>query len=113
MPYIDMTTSVSVSGRKEQIIKEKMGQAIECIPGKTEDWLMINFHDHAAMYFRGTDDPCAILEVKIFGTSQEEAYNALTEALTDILREELDIPADRVYVTFHEVEVWGWNGGLF
>ena len=66
----------------------------------------------AAMYFKGTDAPCAICQVKLFGGSAtEEDYAALTEALTDILREELDIDSDRIYVTYEEIGFWGWNGG--
>ena len=92
MPYIETTSNVSIPGRKEQVIKDRMGDAIEKIPGKTESWLMLSFRDNAAMYFKGTDAPCAICQVKLFGGSAtEEDYAALTEALTDILREELDI----------------------
>ena len=39
MPYIETTTSVAVSSKREQAIKERMGKAIELIPGKTEGWL--------------------------------------------------------------------------
>ena len=99
MPYIETTSNVSIPGRKEQVIKDRMGDAIEKIPGKTESWLMLSFRDNAAMYFKGTDAPCAICQVKLFGGSAtEEDYAALTEALTDILREELDIDSDRIYV---------------
>lgn len=50
--------------------------------------------------------------MKLFGGSAtEEDYAALTEALTDILREELDIDSDRIYVTYEEIGFWGWNGG--
>ena len=53
-----------------------------------------------------------ICQVKLFGGSAtEEDYAALTEALTDILREELDIDSDRIYVTYEEIGFWGWNGG--
>ena len=106
MPYIETTSNVSIPGRKEQVIKDRMGDAIEKIPGKTESWLMLSFRDNAAMYFKGTDAPCAICQVKLFGGSAtEEDYAALTEALTDILREELDIDSDRIYVTYEEI--WG------
>lgn len=113
MPYIQTTSNVAISGRKEQAIKERMGRAIECIPGKTEGWLMLSFRDNVSMYFKGEDEPCAICEVKIFGTASDEAYAALTEELTDILREELDIDPDRIYITYSEIDVWGWNGGNF
>lgn len=61
---------------------------------------------------RARTPPCAICQVKLFGGSAtEEDYAALTEALTDILREELDIDSDRIYVTYEEIGFWGWNGG--
>ena len=104
MPYIETTSNVSIPGRKEQVIKDRMGDAIEKIPGKTESWLMLSFRDNAAMYFKGTDAPCAICQVKLFGGSAtEEDYAAL--------REELDIDSDRIYVTYEEIGFWGWNGG--
>ncbi len=111
MPYISTTANIAISGRKEQAIKERMGQAIELIPGKSEGWLMLSFKDNVTMYFKGEDAPCAICEVKLYGGADEDAYAQLTEALTDILREELDIDPDRIYVTYQEIDTWGWNGG--
>ena len=111
MPYIATTANVGIPNRKREAIKERMGKAIELIPNKSEDWLMLSFRDNVQMYFRGEDDPCAIMQVKLFGTADEDAYANLTEALTDIIREELDIEPDRIYITYDEVNVWGWNGG--
>ncbi len=111
MPYIATTANIAIPGRKKEAIKERMGQAIELIPGKTEGWLMLSFRDDVDMYFKGENDPCAICEVKLYGSAEEEDYANLTEALTDILREELDIDPDRIYVTYSEIDVWGWNGG--
>jgi len=111
MPYIATTANVGISNRKREAIKERFGKAIELIPDKSEDWLMLSFRDNVQMYFRGEDDPCAICQVKLFGTADETAYANLTEALTDIIREELDIDPDRIYITYDEVTTWGWNGG--
>ena len=111
MPYSATTSNMSISGRTRETINERMGKAIELIPDKSEDWLMLSFRDNVSMYFRGDDEPCAICQVKLFGTADEENYANLTEALTDILREELDIDPDRVYITYDEVTTWGWNGG--
>ena len=111
MPYIATTSNVSISSRKKETIKERMGEAIELIPGKTESWLMLSFRDNVSMYFKGDDEPCAIMQVKLFGTADEKSYANLTEALTDIIREELDIDPDRIYVAYEEINTWGWNGG--
>ena len=53
MPYINTITSVGINGRKQQVIKDRMGKAIELIPGKTEDWLMLSFRDNVDMFFKG------------------------------------------------------------
>ncbi len=111
MPYIATTTNVSVSSRRKELIKERMGKAIELIPGKSESWLMLSFRDNVSMFFKGEDEPCAIMQVKLFGSAGEEDYANLTEALTDIIREELDIDPDRIYVAYEEINTWGWNGG--
>ena len=111
MPYIETTTNIGISKRREQAIKERMGEAIELIPDKSENWLMLAFHDNVAMYFKGQDEPCAICQVRLFGSADENEYARLTEALTDILREELEIEPDRIYVTYSEMDTWGWNGG--
>ena len=113
MPYIATSTNISISGRRKEAIKERMGRAIELIPGKTEGWLMLSFRDNVSMYFKGEDDPCAICQVKLFGSASEETYAELTEALTEILNDELDLDPDRIYVTYEEIGVWGWNGGNF
>ena len=69
MPYIATTTNVTINTRKRETLKERMGKAIELIPDKTEAWLMLSFRDGVDMYFRGEDDPCAICQVKLFGTA--------------------------------------------
>ena len=53
------------------------------------------------------------MTVEMIGAEVEPRLDwlALTEALTDILREELDIDSDRIYVTYEEIGFWGWNGG--
>jgi len=111
MPYINTITSIGINGRKQQIIKERMGKAIELVPGKSEDWLMLSFRDNVDMFFKGEDEPCAVCQVKLYGSAQEEDYARLTEALTDILYEELAIPMERIYITYEEISTWGWNGG--
>ena len=113
MPYIATSTNVSISSRRRESIKERMGKAIEIIPGKTEGWLMLSFRDNVSMFFKGEDEPCAICQVKLFGSASEENYASLTEALTEILGDELDIDPDRIYITYEEIGVWGWNGGNF
>ncbi len=114
MPYINTKVSVGVPKEKEENIKKKLGKAIELIPGKSEQWLMVAFEENCSLYFKGSaEKPMAFVEVKLFGRSTKDAYQKLTAEITTILKEELSIPADCVYVTYTEVDHWGWNGNNF
>lgn len=113
MPYIETTVTCSVSDEKRKRIKERLGKAIELIPGKTERFLMLAFNDNKKMYFAGTDEATAFVEVKIFGAANEQEYNALTAEITEIYADELGISPSRLYVKYEECYHWGWNGENF
>jgi phenylpyruvate tautomerase PptA (4-oxalocrotonate tautomerase family) len=114
MPYINTKTTVTINPEKREVIKKKLGKAIELLPGKSESWLMVSFDDNSIMYFKGSNEkPLAFVEVKIFGKASGDAYSKLTKAITDILNEELGIQPDGIYVKYEEVANWGWNGSNF
>ncbi|MBL4934114.1 MULTISPECIES: phenylpyruvate tautomerase MIF-related protein [Clostridium] len=114
MPFINSKVSVKLSKEKEEVIKDRLGKAIEIIPGKSENWLMLGFEDNYKLYFKGENlEKGAFIEVKIFGKASKEAYNKLTTAICDIFYEELAIPVDKIYVKYEEVDNWGWNGSNF
>ncbi len=114
MPYISTKTNVTITKDKEKAIKSKLGKAIELIPGKSENWLMLAFEDQCSLYFKGnSDQPIAFVEVKLFGSSNASAYDKLTTEITTILKEELEIAPNQIYVKYEEVQNWGWNGNNF
>ena len=100
MPFIELKTSVSISKEKEAELKSAFGEAIAIIPGKSEQWLMLNFCDEQRMWFKGSDESCAILEVKIYGGSSAKNYDKLTAELTEIVSDKLEILSDRIYVIY-------------
>ena len=114
MPYIRTTTSKPISENSEKALKEKLGQAIALIPGKSESWLMLSFHDNADMYFKGDgSEDYAFVEVALFGSASDAAYDRLTGAVCGIISEELGINLSNIYVKYEEAEHWGWNGRNF
>lgn len=114
MPFISTKTNVTITKEKELVIKQKLGEAIELIPGKSENWLMLSFEDQVSMYFKGQNDKgIAFVEVKIFGKASSDAYNKLTHSISNILMEELAIDPDCTFIKYEEVSNWGWNGSNF
>jgi len=114
MPYIKTTVSKELTAQNKENLKTKLGEAIALIPGKSEAWLMLAFEDNISMYFKGdgTQD-YAYLEVSIFGSTSDAAYDRLTAALSEIVNEELGIDRANIYIKYEEADHWGWNGANF
>ena len=114
MPYIETKVNIKISPAQEIELKEKLGKIIENFPGKTENWLMLNFEDNCRMYFKGDNKlPIAYVEVKLFGKLDETASENMTQDICTIFEDILDIPKTQIYVKYEGVGVWGWNGSNF
>ena len=108
MPHIKTTTNVKIDETKLETIKTKMGDAIRLL-GKTEDWLMLEFHDNITMYFTGDNqNNIAYIEVKLYGTPSN--IDAMTQELTNIISTELNINPGNIYITYQGFNSWGYNG---
>lgn len=110
MPFINVKTNACVSKKKAEIIKSNLGLSITAIPGKSEGWLMVDIEDNRRLYFRGTDEPAAMVEVSLYGNASSNSLSVLTSNITGILTDVIGISSDRIYVSYMSTENWGWNG---
>ena len=114
MPYIRTTVSKEMTQENIDSIKAKLGEAIALIPGKCEAWLMLAFEDNVSMYFKGDcSEEYAYIEVSLFGSTSDAAYDRLTAAISEIINEELGINRENIYIKYEETNHWGWNGVNF
>lgn len=114
MPYINSRVSTAMTAAQRVSVKEKLGRAISIIPGKSEEWLMLELADGCDLYFQGKKaQPSAFVEVKVFGTIPENCLDELTGAICEIYEQDLQIQKDHVYVKYEEIDKWGWNGSNF
>ncbi|MCI8387406.1 MAG: hypothetical protein HFE63_02930 [Clostridiales bacterium] len=114
MPYINFKTSAQLTAEKETELKAELGRAISIIPGKSETYLMVEIQDNAHLWLGGDDSaPAAMVDVKIFGHAKPSDFSSLTAEICRISKSKLGISPSRVYVTYAEVENWGWNGSNF
>ena len=114
MPYIKLSTSVRVSAPAAQEIKADFGKAIECFPGKTERWLMVEIAPDRQIWFGGDNAaPAAMVDVALLGAVSAAASERMTAEICRILQARLGIAPERVYVKYGGYENWGWNGANF
>lgn len=113
MPLIDAKFTVKVDDTKKEEIKSEFGKLITTLH-KGETYLMVGIQDGYDLWFGGKKlEKGAYVEVSLLGNAPSEDYNKLTGQICDMLADKLGIPGSAVYVTYHPLTDWGWNGANF
>ena len=113
MPFIDSKITVPVAPEAKETIKNELGKAVSIL-SKPESFLMVGFEDNYDLYMGGRKlDKGAYVAVSLFGNASSSAYEQMTAKICEIYEKELGIPGNSVYVTYHGVNDWGWNGRNF
>ena len=113
MPFIDSKVTVSVTETQKENIKAKLGKAVSVLH-KGEAYLMVGIQPNYDLWLGGKKlEKGAYVEVSLFGKAAPSDYERMTGEICRILSEELSIPANAVYVTYHGLSDWGWNGSNF
>ena len=113
MPFIDSKITLTVSPEKRETLKAELGKAV-AILGKPESFLMVGFEDNYDLYMGGKRlEKGAYVAVSLFGNASGSAYENMTAKICELYEKELWIPGNAVYVTYHGVNDWGWNGRNF
>lgn len=114
MPMISVKTNTPISESDELELKELLGKAIEILPGKTENWLMLSFEANQRLWFRGDNSKAlAYVEVSALGKIVPDSAEKLTAEICDILKTVCGIDGNGVYVKYTETDLWGFNSMNF
>ena len=113
MPFIDSKVTVKVTDRQKEEIKSELGRLITTL-NKSETYLMVGFEDSYDLWLGGKKlEKGAYVAVSLYGEAPKASYDKLTGQICRLLSEKLGIPGSAVYVTYHPVSDWGWNGKNF
>lgn len=113
MPFIDSKIAGNVTDEQKVSVKTKLGKAISIL-NKSETYLMVGIEDNYDLFMAGNKlEKGAYVSVSLFGSASKDAYSRLTGEICKIYEEELGIPGNAVYVTYHGLNDWGWNGSNF
>lgn len=113
MPFIDSRITVKADDEVKEEIKKELGRLITTL-NKSETYLMVAIEDSCDLWLGGKKlEKGAYVAVSLYGSAPAAAYDRLTGQICDLFREKLGIPGSAVYVTYHPVTDWGWNGKNF
>ena len=111
MPFIKSKVSCKVSLEKESELKVRLGQAIEIIPGKSEQYLLLEFEDNCHLWLRGKNDkPIAYIEAAIFGNEDHRQFSNFSASVTKIYNKVLNIPVENIHIKFEDIVSWSVGG---
>ena len=113
MPYLKIQTNLRLSKKAERTVLKSASALVAEELEKPEEFVMVAVQPDTAMYFAGSDDPVAFLELKSIGLPGAKT-KMLSRSLCSLIEGHLGIPKDRIYVKFIDVRrgMWGWKGDL-
>lgn len=112
MPYLLIQTNVAIE--QPSALIEQASQVVSEMLGKAENYVMVALQPNTAMSFAGSAEPTAYLELKSLRLPESQA-TVFSATLCQFIVQQLDIPANRIYIEFTngQPSLWGWDGRTF
>lgn len=114
MPYIEVKTSIKLDNHQRDDLGKKLINVVANAFGKPKQYIMTNIEDDKVLYMADNEiSKGAYIAISLLGSASRSACQVITAEICQILQNDYDIDGANVYVTYHPVEFWGWNGSMF
>lgn len=113
MPYIEAKISKKLNDNQKSELSMQLSDAVSSAFSKPKAYIMISVEDEKLLFMadKKTENG-AYISVKLVGNPSKSACQTLTKNICDILSE-YEIQPSNVYITYHPVDLWGWNSIMF
>ena len=113
MPLIKLEVS-NVSDEQCNDLLPALSEMLAEITGKPEKYVMATVSKMTSL-MAGESGPAAFADIRGIGGWTPAVNKKVSQALCALLKANLQISPDRVYMTFADVPAanWGFNGGTF
>ena len=114
MPYIEAKLSIELNDSQKNELQIKLADAVSASFSKPKSYIMTNIEDSKSLYMGGANvEKGAYIIVRSLGSiSKSQCQNASKE-ICNVLTTDYGLNGSNIYITFHPVEFWGWNGSMF
>ena len=114
MPLLRIESTIIPSADKQRELLAQLSGVVAQTIGKPEQYVMVTFAGVAAQ-MSGKPGNAALVDVRSIGGLTSQVNRELSQRTCQLLSDFLEIPPDRIYLNFTEVEAthWGWNGNTF
>uniref|UniRef100_A0A8C5LNR4 Macrophage migration inhibitory factor n=1 Tax=Leptobrachium leishanense TaxID=445787 RepID=A0A8C5LNR4_9ANUR len=114
MPMFVLNTNVSRDVIPDNLLADLTSQLTKATK-KPAEYIAIHIVPDQMMSFGGSKDPCALCSLHSIGRIGVAENKAYTKLIADVLSKRLNIPANRCYINFFDLQAAnvGWNGSTF
>jgi len=114
MPYIEAKLSIKLDDNKKNELQGKLADAISSAFSKPKTYIMTNIEDEKSIYMGGRKaEKGAYILVRSLGSISKTPCENATKEICDILINDYGLEGSNIYVTYHPVDMWGWNSSMF
>ncbi len=114
MPYIEAKLSIELNDNQKNDLQVKLADAISSAFSKPKSYIMTNIEDSKSLYMGGAKAPeGAYIAIRSLGSISTIQCQNATKDICNVLAHDYGLKGSNIYVTFHPVEFWGWNGSMF
>ncbi len=113
MPYIEVKLSIKLDENQKNELQAKLADVVSGAFSKPKAYIMTNIEDNKSLYMAEKKaEKGAYIAISLFGSASKPACQNLTKNICNILTS-YGIDSSSTYVTYHPVDLWGWNGSMF
>ena len=113
MPYIEAKLSIKLDENQKNELQTKLIDVVASAFSKPKTYIMAGIEDEKSLYMAEKKvEKGAYISVSLLGLASKPACQNLTKNICDILAK-YGVEGSNVYVTYHPVDLWGWNGMMF
>ncbi|CAF0802694.1 unnamed protein product [Rotaria sordida] len=113
MPVLAVQTNVADNEITNDFLKQLSAKVAQVL-SKPEGYVAVHISSGQKLFFGGTNDPAAVMELTSIGLSTNQTAKISNEIMS-LFEEKLNISADRMYLKFTNVtgNMMGWNKATF
>jgi phenylpyruvate tautomerase PptA (4-oxalocrotonate tautomerase family) len=114
MPCIEAKLSLKLTDGQKQNLQQELTTVVSDAFSKPKQYIMVNLADAQTLYLGENQlDKGAYIAISLLGAVAKPACQKATQEICRLLQKDFGIAGADVYVTYHPVELWGWNGSMF
>ena len=114
MPYIAAKMSFKLEEAQKDNLHKKLEDVIASSFSKPKSYIMTSIEDSATIYMGGNRlGKGAYICVRSLGSISKSACQTATQEICDILASDFGVDTSEVYITYHPVDLWGYDGSMF